>query len=250
VAARPPVGQERDYRYPPQETKLRAGSEVAVRGTSGTAEITNFYRQRRRVTVKFPRKIGTPDTCDLIPRGPFENQVLRDAVRRVTESMVAGEDRYRAVADFLERRGPRLRGRKAGSPIVGKGDLVEEVLKAVARLDRTCLPIQGPPGTGKTYVSACAIVDLVKRGRRIAVSSHSHKAIDNLLVAVAERARKQAQEVSIIKKLGTRDEAPDDPTIATTTNNHHPRLFTADVVGGTAWLFARSTFWMDDGRSN
>lgn len=241
-AARSPVGQEREYLYPPQETKLRAGSRVAVRGASGTAEITNFYRQRRRVTVKFPRKIGTPNTCDLIPSGPFKNQVLRDAVRRITESMVAGDDRYRAVADFLERRAPRLCGRTGGSPIVGKGDLVEEVITAVANLDRTCLPIQGPPGTGKTYVSAAAIVDLVNRGHRIAVSSHSHKAIDNLLVAVAQRARDQGQEVSIIKKQGTRDEAPDDPAIDTTRENHDPALLTADVVGGTAWLFARPEF--------
>jgi superfamily I DNA and/or RNA helicase len=101
---------------------------------------------------------------------------------------------------------------------------------------------RGRPAPGKTYVSACAIVDLVKRGHRIAVSSHSHKAIDNLLVAVAQRARDLGQEVSIIKKLGTREETPDDPTIETTTDNHHPRLFTANVVGGTAWLFARAEF--------
>ena len=32
-------------------------------------------------------------------------------------------------------------------------------------MDETVLPIQGPPGTGKTYVTARAILSLVKNAR-------------------------------------------------------------------------------------
>lgn len=241
-AAGKPMGLERLYQYPAQETKLRLGSRVAVRGAEGTAHITHFDRNKRQVAVSFPGKIGTPDRCDLIPGPPLWNKVLREAVSRVTTSLVKGEDRYQAIADFLQRRPPRLRGLAQGAPIIGNGDLVEEVQGAVVALDRSCLPIQGPPGTGKTYVSACTIVDLAKRGFRVAVASNAHKAIDNLLLGVAERARANGQTIQIAKKLGTHQEAPPDPMVDVTRDNGASMLFTANVVGGTAWLFARPEF--------
>jgi len=40
----------------------------------------------------------------------------------------------------------------------------------------------GPPGAGKTYTASHAIVEMIARAKRIGVSSHSHKAINNLLV--------------------------------------------------------------------
>src|SRR3546814_17457302 len=39
------------------------------------------------------------------------------------------------------------------------------------------------PGTGKTYVTARAILSLVRKGYRVGVSSNSHEAIRNVLMA-------------------------------------------------------------------
>ena len=50
------------------------------------------------------------------------------------------------------------------------------------------LPIQGPPGTGKTYVTARAILSLVRKGARVGVASNSHEAIRNVLMGCLERA--------------------------------------------------------------
>ena len=59
-------------------------------------------------------------------------------------------------------------------------------------LDHSYLFIQGPPGTGKTYNAAHAIDALLRAGKRVGVSSNSHKAINKLLgevekLAAAER---------------------------------------------------------------
>jgi uncharacterized protein len=113
---------------------------------------------------------------------------------------------------------------------------------AIRHLDGGCLPIQGPPGTGKTYVSSKAIFELAKSGRRVAVMSHSHKAINNLLDEVAKRAREAGSRIQIAKKISKPEDAPDDPSIVTTRKNDDAVLMRASVVGGTAWLFARPDF--------
>jgi AAA domain len=116
---------------------------------------------------------------------------------------------------------------------------VEATIDAVRRLDHGTLPIQGPPGTGKTYISSHAILALIRMGKRVAVTSNSHKAIDNLLSAVAKQAREAGVELKAIKKI-TNGEGPDDPAIDVTSANDDARLEDYPLVGGTAWLFARS----------
>ena len=192
------------------------------------------------VDVKFGSKAGAPpDRLDLIPGGPIDNDVLRDAVRRVAQSVLAGGGQYPAIEALLARQHPSVTGHTAGSPLIAEGaDIVQATIDVVRRLDHSTLPIQGPPGTGKTYVSSHAILALIRSGKRVAVTSNSHKAIDNLLMAVAERAREAGVELKAIKKISN-GEGPDDPAIETTTDNEDARLATYPLVGGTAWLFAR-----------
>lgn len=243
IAVAPAVGSMRTYKYPRQETKLRENDRVGLRGSNAMATIREIDRAHQKVSVEFSKRMGEPpDHCDLIPGKPLQNEVLRKAVRRATSSIVANDGRFPAVLDFLGRRRPRITGVAPNSPIVAGNDVVEDTVQAIRLLDRSCLPIQGPPGTGKTYVSSCAILDLVRDGRRIAVSSNSHKAIDNLLLAVAERARESGMRISIAKKVSTVEGAIEDPMVYVATENGDAALHAADVVGGTAWLFARPEF--------
>lgn len=53
--------------------------------------------------------------------------------------------------------------------------------------------LQGPPGTGKTQVIAETVAHLVKQGKKVLISSETHKAIDN----VFERLPKIAEIVPI-----------------------------------------------------
>lgn len=53
--------------------------------------------------------------------------------------------------------------------------------------------LQGPPGTGKTQVIAETVAQMVKKGKKVLISSETHKAIDN----VFERLPKIAEIVPI-----------------------------------------------------
>ena len=84
----------------------------------------------------------------------------------------------------------------------------EAVRKAVA--SNGIFLLQGPPGTGKTQVIAETVAHLVKQGKKVLVSSETHKAIDN----VFERLPKIPEIVPIRlipsnnKKKGNNDYDP------------------------------------------
>jgi uncharacterized protein len=240
LAAGAPDTLERSYTFPRQETKMRLGSRAVARGIPGQVSILDFDRRRGRIRLRFTKRVETPpDRLDLIPAGPIDNDVLKGAVAFVTAGLLQDEGRYPAITDFLNRYPPRLRRRSSGVKIIRTNDIVAETIAAICDLDQSCLPIQGPPGTGKTFVSAAAIVELVRRGKRVAVSSNAHKAIDNLLVAIADRASATASPITIAKKISRPDHDPHHPQIRTTRNNNDELLRSANVVGGTVWLFAR-----------
>ena len=67
----------------------------------------------------------------------------------------------------------------------------EAVRKAVS--SNGIFLLQGPPGTGKTQVIAETVAQMVKKGKKVLISSETHKAIDN----VFERLPKIAKIVPI-----------------------------------------------------
>lgn len=233
---------ERDYRFPVQETKLRAGKKPCVKPASLPEDIDLRRVDTAAGTLTLRRTLARgplPERLDLIPPMPLRNAALRNAITAVTEEILAVPGNLQAVEHLLTRRPPLFRTARAGAIIGAGGDLAVETASAIADMDRTTLAIQGPPGTGKTYVSALAIADLVGAGKRVAVSSNSHKAIGNLLKAVADRVRSDGRRCAIVQK--TSDDGDDDahPDIVLVAGNDAPEIATADVVGATAWHFAR-----------
>jgi uncharacterized protein len=192
---------ERTYRFPEQETKLRAGKSPCVKPAAMPEDVSLRSIDHDAGTLVLRRskaKGELPDRLDLLPPRPLRNSVLKDAVAAVTDQIIANSGRISAVEALLSRSLPRfLEGPRPAGVIPVDGDLPTETSKAIAAMADTTLAIQGPPGTGKTYVSALSIVDLVRKNKRVAVSSNSHKAIGNLLEAVADRAREE--RVVVIK---------------------------------------------------
>ena len=194
------------YNFPPQDTKLRVGDRPRFALTLEPAgEIAELDLDAGVVTLKrtknagdFPEE-GSLSPGQLIQQGPLERAVVEVAAR-----LAAGDfETDRALLDMLRRRAPRMVGRSPGSAIVGPGeDLVSAAKRAVSELDRSTLIIQGPPGTGKTFTTARAIVKLLQDGKRVGVSSNSHKAINNVLEAVSAYAESQGVELHGVKKSG------------------------------------------------
>ena len=185
------------------------------------------------------RRRDTAGTARSHPSGPFDNEVLREAVRRVAQSVPGRQRAIPGNQGLAGKAAPSVCGTRAGSPLISEdADIVEATVDAVRRLDHGTLPIQGPPGTGKTYVSSHAILALIRSGKRVAVTSNSHKAIDNLLMAVAERAREAGVELKAIKKISDGD-GPGRSGDRGDDDNEDARLASYPLVGGTAWLFAR-----------
>ena len=233
----------REYRYPPQETKLRAGQSALFASPDGffaSAEISGIDRGGRKILLKASSRWPLPDRLDLLPSFALNPGQIPKAIRKVVEDQ-CGFHRNRAAEDVLSRNPPRFRG-PSPLPLDGNAGVLDGLIEAVRALDQSVLPVQGPPGTGKTYVTARAILALVQDGWRVAVSSNSHEAIRNVLVECVYALREEgAAKVKIAHKVSARIDLPRgyEEAISCVQSNQAAAIHSARIVGGTAWLFSR-----------
>ena len=231
----------RSYRFPPQETKLRAGKKATVpvpEGAPVSVSIEEMDRRMRRITVKAgPGKDHLlAARLTLHPDWPLKTDVIAAALRDVIADQ-CGRRAHRAVDDLLSRAAPHL----ITGPLVPVADPVTGTIAAVGAMNETVLPIQGPPGTGKTYVTARAILSLVKAGARVGVTSNSHEAIRNVLMGCLSALEDEDLPITldlVHKTSGDDDGYPDDCPVRRTTSNDEA-AGGEHVVGATAWFFSR-----------
>ncbi len=237
------------YRFPEQTTKLRDGAAVHIAATGESAgTIVALDEASRTVTLKRGAAKGeVPKELCLIPGRPLKADVLRDAVWGVARDIVGGGQSFPHVGALLRRDLPRLSDRPTGSPIVRESAahdpdaLLKAANEAVHALDRSWLVIQGPPGAGKTYITSHLIVSLIRAGKTVGIASNSHKAIDNVLHAVEERLAEVGEPIRVLgqKKDGDGEVFDGRGYIRSVADNRaiDPSV---PILGGTAWLFARS----------
>ena len=234
------------FRYPEQETKLRIGKECTRTDTGQIlGEIVGLDEEARRIEIKIGRQREVPQRLSIGPGQPINSDVLRNAVWRFADSLVAGDGRFTAVRALLRKEAPILRGRRAGSPVLaGNAGFLADAVDAVCALDDSYLFVQGPPGTGKTTTASRLIVALLRQGKRVGVTSNSHKAINNLLREVEQRAAEQRFVFSGAKKSGRND--PESlfggNLVHDVYGNDDVAATNAQLMAGTAWLFADPQF--------
>lgn len=232
----------RQYRFPPQESKLRQGKKATVPVAGGTpagVTIHELDRRAHRVTLKVGagKAALLADQLSLHPDWPVDSKVIADALRDVIADQ-CGPRRYRAVDDLLSRRPPRLSSGALRQPT----ELVGDTIAAITAMEDSLLPVQGPPGTGKTYVTARAILALLRKGARIGVSSNSHEAIRNLMMGCLGAMEAEDLPLGfdlIHKTAGEADGYPEGCAVRRTSSNDEAAAG-PHLVGATAWFFARA----------
>jgi predicted RecB family nuclease len=237
------------YTFPPQETKVSAGSRyehllAAADGTRVTSSVVAIDPTAGWVVLA--RGASTPHEhpTGLLPTSPPSDKMFRAALHdlgeQVAGSGIDGPGPARAARDLLLRRPPRL---VAGSPQREPGEESAAAVRRLAgQLDGGVLAVQGPPGAGKTYTGARAVVELVRAGRRVGLTASSHKVIGNLLDAVMVAAREAGVPVRALQKADEVQRCSDTDVRCVGSNAQVLDALDggdADLVAGTAWLFAR-----------
>jgi uncharacterized protein len=239
------------YGYPVQEMELRRKDDLKLRDGKKFGAVIAVDRIGLTIDVKKgPSQAGNHPTS-FFAHSYVNVEVLEDAIFGIGESVVADGDisadkgRPEVIArQLLLARPPRLTsGEFVGTP----GEpVVDFAVRMAGDLDETVLAIQGPPGSGKTFAGGQMICALIAQGKKVGVTANSHKVIRNLLDAVAEANGKA--DVGV--RLGHRkdhDEEPGGPSPVEMLGDNPDALRViqsgqVNVLGGTAWLWARPEF--------
>jgi uncharacterized protein len=242
----PPLPDKRStinaYSFPAQDFKLREGDKPKLAESLAPAG-TIFSLDETNRTVQL--RIGNtqpelPDALSLIPAGPITTKELRAAIYRYAATIASGENSYGALTGLLRKQPPRVTGVRPGEPIVDGETTLDKAVAAICALKNSTLIVQGPPGTGKTYTASHAIVELLDRGKRVGVSSNSHKAILKLLEEVEAVARTRKVKFRGVKKCSGDDHELERATFIENVHKSD-EVFAGNyqLIAGTAWLFAR-----------
>jgi predicted RecB family nuclease len=220
------------FTFPAQQHKLDARDDV-VDPLTGKSAGWILELDDAAGTLALVRGPGLDDVAlprALIPTGPYDTRVQQAALRRVARSVLAGDGRYAALERIL-RREPPLGGRRVQRSTIGETKaLVDEV-------EGSYLFVQGPPGSGKTWTAAQLIAHLLARGKRIGVSSTSHKAIHNLLDEVEDAVTEPFRGLK--KSSGDNPESVYEGKYVESEKQidafRDPEV---RLLAGTSWLFA------------
>lgn len=204
--------------------------------------MVDFNMKTGRFLIK--AKTEPDQMISLIPDDYVNPAPIPQAVLALAESYLNTPTQPNAYLDFLRR--DTLRHQDALLHIAKIEDSATR-LKAIVTLlidmDNGFLAIQGPPGTGKSYTAKQLIVALIAAGMRIGISSNSHKAIFNLMEAIA----KHANEIGMVIPMyhtNEQDAAKGQALgIEVIKNTQLANELSATsgglIMGTTAWGFAR-----------
>ena len=222
--------QSHAYRmtFPSQEHKIgdkgfdpetRVSFRTRVDDDSG---IVTILRSTKRKDEPLP--------TGLTPGSPIEDWVKREALMRFVRTYADGNDvAYPALAALLEQRPPDVR-------------LDTDPVTAVLSLGESYLFVQGPPGSGKTWQGARMAIALMQAGKRVGVTSLSHKAIHNLLRAIQHEADAQGFIFEGVKRARAED-CPDSSfksrCIVSSVDTDACANPAFALVAGTGWALTR-----------
>lgn len=211
--------------------------EIERRKVKLCKELSDFENGVVAVQAAFdPGKVIT-----LIPDEYICPRAIQEAIDSVVTDYANLDERafyekHNAISDYLFRRRPNIAdcdGKIVESD--NPSSRLKETVSAVERLNKSYLIIQGPPGSGKTYTGKHVIASLVSKGKTVAVSSNSHKAINHLLLGVASCCSEQKIPVSVYATKDTGGELGEAGIEIVKSRELSSKVGAGVVIGGTAW---------------
>jgi uncharacterized protein len=235
------------YTFVKQETEVRPEKDMYHRDEH-IGCVVAIDAVNRTVDIKKKKK-----TAEIHPSSayawdkPFGAKEQADALFRigawVADNQIDAPGPYRAARDLLLRRPPRLAGNETLAARTGE-NTEATACRVAGTLDHSVFAIQGPPGAGKTYTGARMIRQLVRRGQKIGVTALSHRVIRNLLKEIVDAAAED--KLGGVRCMQRTDDEEGTPEIAVAKNNAEAlqalRSGTANVVGGTSWVWSPKDF--------
>lgn len=229
-------GELREFTFPPQDTKVRAGDSVSDPVTESRAGTVKQIDPAGTVTIKLNSNSRHQPPTGVFPFEYMPTESIEEALIDLAESLDRAPDeaaRFAAVERLLARELP------LGGESLQTSDL-PELCNMLKRLRGSYLVAQGPPGTGKTYTGARLILDQILSGNTVGVTAQSHTAIDNLVKEVERAAAEAGVSFRGIKKAA--DDRPYESEygfVQSTTENDDVDPDEYDLIAGTTWLFSR-----------
>ena len=229
-----------EYEFDPrQDTKLKEGDDCFLsHDLRQRTKIESLDREHGRIVIKLQQKCEEPPSIiGLIPDELVRTDSLETAIYEIVQRWRGEGGLPPAIDDFLNKRHPRIKGMAAGEHLINEAlDLTDETYRVISNLENSTLCIQGPPGCGKTTKAAKIITALIRAGKRVGVTSNSHKAIENLMEKVGKVA-----ESSGVAVIGAKIGGPDPEfSVSTIRQLDKKKVFPNtdfNFIGATAFAF-------------
>lgn len=235
------------YTFPNQETSIRADDkEVHHRGRRiGTCVSIDIVR--RTIDIKKTKEAEGFHPSSIFVKEPYRNpKVQQDSLFRlgswVRDNGITKAGPWQGIRNYLRRKPPVLVGSESLS-LSETEEFGDELARIVSALNRSVLAVQGPPGSGKT-TSAAHSIDLLVRERnlRIGVTALTHNVIRHLLRTILTE---ESGTVRCMHKSDGKEDGRVEGILIARNNDVALRALqqrSVDVLGGTAFLWAREEF--------
>ena len=138
---------------------------------------------------------------------PVPSQNYQGCLYRFADYYLNSDSLSSLGKQILDRSIPKFLNSEDQKTSSDTNQIFKDLIKLSSSLDNSYFIIQGPPGTGKTFYSSAIIMSLLKNGKKIGITSNSHKAIHNLLDAVEKQSAETDFKFVGIKKGATNSEA-------------------------------------------
>jgi uncharacterized protein len=234
------------YRFPHQDSDARRNDGVYRPDGQSIGKVVAVNHTERTIDIQRTKKTLPEHPPSVILHNRVPPDVLRESLMAFGDSVLqhgfAGQAPFRAAQALLLRQTPVAAGELS---LQHEDETTEEAACRIAlQLDGQVLAIQGPPGTGKTYTGAQIICALKAAGRKVGVTAVSHRVILNLLEGVASEACRRGLSIHLARKSEEEYEGEWDIDAVGDYDEILAGLEDGriDVVGATAWAWARPEF--------